>query len=284
MNKILDSAVDWLMEQQRMERGLFLMIDSLAEPNPIPELFAADLMHEYSNLYQGTELDQMAGAGPWLIALPSGFQLERLNGLLNTPERHWGWLASAHHLPLTDHVQHWRDRMLADERGGKVLYRFQDNRVQAHHLTALSDEQKPELMGPIEAMLCWYQGAWCQFTNPAPAQRAESVARPWLAVAEPLDVRKQVQRENLQQWLWQEQAEAVTRLASTQHFPSWLDQQLESAERWGWTDMPQLQFLLSQQLQPELAAATWWQVQEGETPDAHYQRCQQQVSKLRIKH
>lgn len=284
MNTMAHTALHWLTEQHQAGRRLFLMIDSMAEPNPVPALFGADLMQEYVNLYQSTELDDLAEVGPWLIRLPEGSHAQVLADLLDHPQRNWGWLASAQDLALDVYAQHWRERMVSGEQGSRVLYRFQDNRVLGHHLAALPDVHVPMLIGPAEAMLCWHQEAWVCFANPAPAQGAAPTSRPWLEVPEPEYIRNEIQRHNLQQWLWQQHAEATTRLACNEPFQQWLDHQLGTARRWQWESTEQIQFLLQHQLDVALVSAPFWTVQEGETPNEHYQRCRQMIGRLQRSH
>jgi len=44
-----DRVEHWLSEQQAQGRPLLLVIDSLAEPTPLPSLFSTDLVHSYAN-------------------------------------------------------------------------------------------------------------------------------------------------------------------------------------------------------------------------------------------
>ena len=46
-----DTAADWLADQMAQQRELLLIVDRLAEPDPIEALFSADLMQDYVNLY-----------------------------------------------------------------------------------------------------------------------------------------------------------------------------------------------------------------------------------------
>ena len=119
----------WLSEQPAQNRRLLLVIDSLAEPDPLPGLFSADLVHSYANLYQGTEVAEMASVGPWLIML-NELNLTQLASLTDAPEQNWGWLASVEHADMAALTQHWQSRIFADEQGQRSLYRFQDNRLE----------------------------------------------------------------------------------------------------------------------------------------------------------
>lgn len=274
-----DPAVHWLTEQQRAGRELFLVIDRLAEPDPIPELFRANLMDDYVNLYSGTEWDALADIGPWLIRIPAQHSVASTH-LWEAPEGNWGWLASASQLSLADLANHWRERLLIEGPSGKALYRFQDNRVMAHHLAALSAVQIPLLLGPLYAALCWAGDAWQITENTAPAHHAASQGRPWLDVPEPPHVTRSIQRKNAYDWLWTQHPQATTRLANARPLMEWLDSQLDTATEWGWEQSEQLEFLLTHQLDPELAHSSFWVAREGEAPDQHYQRCRQAVVDL----
>lgn len=272
LNEAAHVAAAWLAEQQQLDRDLFLIVDRLADPDPIPELFALDLMQDYINLYQASEWDDMASISPWLVRAPDG-QVEQLVGLLNTPQRNWGWLASASQLDLSKLTLHWQDRLVIEQGGSRALYRFQDNRVIAHHLQSLTRQQLPLLMGPLQSALCWHKDAWLITNNPSPGFYTLPFDRPWLDVPEPATIQRDILSHNLQQWLWSEHSSETTRLASTEPLAPWLSRQLGTAERWGWHDMEQIHFLLRHQLDPAAADHAAWAAQDGETPEVHYRRC-----------
>lgn len=273
---MIEVAQDWLTEQLAQQRELVLVIDSLAEPDPIKALFSADLMQDYVNLYQGTEFADMAEVGPWLVRLHNP-DAELIQALLNTPERDWGWLASAEHIDLAALAQHWQERLLIDEQEQRALYRFQDNRVIARHLAQLSDTQRPLLLGPLHRALCWDGKAWQSINNPHPALYPAPFDKPWQELAEPEAVTQEVQRHNLELWLWQNHSAATAQLAETQPLSSWLDEQLGKAESWQWQSLERIQFLLRYQLDPALAIHLAWAPVENETADAHFARSSKEL-------
>lgn len=262
---------DWFDEQQAEQRQLLLILDSLAEPNPVQGLFASDLMQQYVNLYQDTAVAEMTEVGPWLVLL-SESDPAQIQSLLDSPERNWGWLASAKHLDLTALSQHWRDRMLIEEHGQRSLYRFQDNRVIARHLREIDEAQRPLLLGPLISALCWDGQCWQRFDNSRPDQYPTPFETPWLAIAEPETVQHHIKRHNLELWLWQNHSSATTDLAETQLLSDWLDQQLDKARRWNWRSEEHLHFLLRHQLDPALAEHPAWTPAEYETTEAHFAR------------
>lgn len=140
LTDIPQAAATWLANQQHLGRDFFLIIDRLAEPDPIPELFALDLMQDYVNLYQVCEWEELESISPWLIRIDHS-QVGQLSTFLNAPQRNWGWLASATQLELPDLTTHWQDRLVSEQHGARALYRFQDNRVVGHHLQSLANQQ-----------------------------------------------------------------------------------------------------------------------------------------------
>jgi hypothetical protein len=264
-------AADWLAEQIAQQRELLLVVDRLAEPDPIKALFSANLMQDYVNLYQSTELADMTDVGPWLVRVHIPCS-EFIQTLLDTPERGWGWLASAERVDLAVLAQHWRERMLINEQEQRALYRFQDNRVIAHHLHGIEEIQRPLLLGPLSSALCWDGQCWQCFDNPRPDQCPAPFETPWLAIAEPETVQHYISRHNLELWLWQNHSKATAELAETRLLTDWLDQQLDKARRWNWLAEQQLHFLLLHQLDPALAEHSVWAPAEHETAEAHFAR------------
>lgn len=269
----------WISEQQAAGRELFLTIDRLAEPDLIPILFGLDLMQDYTNLYTGTDFDDLKDIGPWLIKIPS-LKSSAFSFLFDTPEQNWGWLASADKLELTALCTHWRERMLITKAERKALYRFQDNRVIAHHLANLMPKQRPLLMGPLHSLLCWHQGEWAVWDNPTPAVQNSPTSTPWLDIPEPTETRNAIRQHNLQQWLWEQHPAAVTQLVQREPLQNWLQRQLETARQWNWESIEQLHFLLQHQLKPQVANQPFWAKQPGETAAAHYQRCRNALANI----
>jgi hypothetical protein len=266
-----DSVDHWLSEQQAQNRQLLLVIDSLAEPAPLPRLFSADLVHSYANLYQGTEVAEMASVGPWLIVL-NELNLTQLASLTDAPEQNWGWLASVEHADMAALTQHWQSRIFADEQGQRSLYRFQDNRIVARHLAELDASQRPLLLGPLTSALCWDDHDWQWFDNAQPSEYPEPFEKPWLSIPEPEHVRRAVTHHNLELWLWENHTHETTKLAETRVLSEWLDRQLDKAKEWHWHSEPQLHLLLRYQLDPAVADHPAWLPADQETPKAHYSR------------
>ncbi|UVE17754.1 DUF4123 domain-containing protein [Pseudomonas sp. LS44] len=269
---MIDHARHWLQTQSSLARELWLIVDRLAEPDPIQQLFGADLMQDYVSLFQDSAVADMAELGPWLVRLPDG-HAPLLQAWLAEPERAWGWLASAEPLDLQVLANHWRSRMLVDDNGQRSLYRFQDNRVITRHLLALSAEQRALLLGPLSSTLSWDGGAWQTIDNPSPGLYSVPTPAPWLHLPEPEQVTAAIQRHNLELWLWQNHTSALCQALETQPFDSWLDERLAQGNGWGWRSSESLQFLLEQHLNPALADHSAWLPQPGETAEIHLARC-----------
>lgn len=278
---MIELAQRWLDDQRFQQRDLFLIVDRLAKPDPVNGLFGAGLMQDYVNLYQGTEFADMADVGPWLVRL-TDTDAPFLHGLLEAPQQNWGWLASADSLDLPVLAQHWRERMLIDEQEQRALYRFQDNRVIARHLAELGETQRPLLLGPLNSALCWDGQAWQSIHNPRPGLYPAPFEKPWQEIAEPEAVTQEIQRHNLEQWLWQNHSAATAQLAETQPLSSWLDAQLGKAKNWQWQSLEHIQFLLQHQLQPALVEHSTWAVLENEKPDAHFARCSRELTATEV--
>ncbi|MEK0361416.1 DUF4123 domain-containing protein [Pseudomonas sp. CBC3] len=268
-----DQVRQWLDEQQAQQRQLLLIIDSLAEPSPIQELFVSDLMQDYINLYHGTEFADLADIGPWLVAV-SASEVAQIQPMLDAPERNWGWLASADRIDLTALAQHWRERMQVDEKGQRSLYRFQDSRVIARHLAELAPAQQPLLLGPLNSALCWDGECWQCFDNARPGQYPAPFEAAWLTLPEPDTVVREIQRHNLTLWLWQQHPTLTAKLAERVVLDAWLNEQLNQAELWQWHSPEQQRFLLQYRLNLVLVAHSFWTPRPVESPEQHFLRCQ----------
>jgi Domain of unknown function (DUF4123) len=272
METNVSTPAHWLSEQTGQQRGLILVIDRLAESNPLAQLFIANVMHDYVNLYQDSELSELAEFGPWLVRLDPT-HITDIKTLLDNPQQDWGWLASFKDADLKQIAQHWRERMVIVENGQRSLYRFQDNRVIAQDLPALNEQQLPLLLGPLCSALYWDEQRWLSTDNPRPADCPPPFATPWVDLPERESILSENARQNLEGWLWESHSGATLRLSETQGLVPWLEQQLAHAKQWRWTSLESVQFLLEHRLNPDRAQHPDWAVQAGESPDMHFARC-----------
>lgn len=270
----------WLKEQALRGRQCVLVINPMARPDPLASLFAVAPINEYIRLYQGTAFDALAALGPWLVRADAD-SVKAVNHLLGMADPQWGWFASAEQLDLNALAAHWRARMVIPENSQRWLYRFHDNLVIARHLQGLEPEQLPLLLGPLASALCWDGEQWRCFDNPRPGIVAEPFDRPWLRLAQPQEQQEQALLAHLQDWLWENHAEATQRLLQSEALSPWLEYQLAQARARGWPHIEDLYFQLEWQLDPELANHSVWQRKPGETPDMHMGRCLRDLPGLR---
>lgn len=277
------SPSQWLTEQRTHQRQLVVIANPMAEPNPIPTLFANAPVRDYVKVYQGTPFDNLAPLGPWLVRIDTS-SMAALSVLLQSPEHHWGWVASADQLDMNEVVAHWQARMLIHDDGQRAFYRFQDNRVISRHLQALDKEQIPSLLGPLCSALCWDGKQWMSVDNPIPGNYPEPFDTPWLRVPPSADQAVSEQKTLLETWLWENHLEATQQLLARETLAPWLQAQLNKANNWGWTSEEQIHFLLEHQLDGELASHPAWSPRTHEASDAHFVRAQHDILLARSSH
>jgi len=263
----------WLNEQTKLNRTLVLVLDSLAEPNPVPVLYSAGLMQRSVQLYRRTQYADFAAISPWL-ALQDNVSASAFQALLADPERHWGWIGSMETPDLDALTQHWQARMVIEEEGNRSLFRFQDNRVIARCLASLTEPERPLLLGPMSSVLFWDERQWSSVDNPKPGSYHVPNPAPWLRTPESAERSRGILRDNLKRWLLVYHAEAAASLSETRNVSEWLEEQLDLLESWQWNTPEQRAFMLSLRLDPKCAEDVAWQPLPGETPQTHFARCQ----------
>ena len=264
-NSLLPSV--WLNEQRRQQRQLVLIANPMAEPNPVPPLFAQAPIGDYVKLYQGTEFDSLAALGPWLLHIGSS-ATPALSALLQTPQQNWGWVASVAHLHMHEIAAHWRARMVVHDNNQRAFYRLHDNRVMARHLQALDHQQRPLLLGPFSSALCWAGQHWVVVENPSPGLYPEPFDTPWLAAPPSSSSSAATTLEHLAAWLMEHHAAATQQLLTRTPLVPWLQTQLDAANRWGWHSQEHVYFLLKHQLIAELVDHPAWLPRPNEAPAA----------------
>ncbi|WP_409318974.1 DUF4123 domain-containing protein [Pseudomonas sp. KCJK9016] len=268
-----DALNNWLGEQSRLNRVLILVLDCLAEPNPVTPLYSAGVMQRSVQLYRRTEFAQFAAISPWLTELenPGG---EAVTQLLDDPQRNWGWIGSMDKADLDSLTQHWIARMVIDEDGDRSLFRFQDNRVLARCLANMKDTEWPLLLGPISSVLYWDEDQWKSADNSRPGMYAVPNPAPWLQVPTPPERTREILRANLKRWLLVYHAETAAKLSETRPILEWLEEQMDLLEAWQWNAPEQREFMLTLRLAPQNAGDVAWQPLPGETPKKHFERCE----------
>lgn len=272
-----DVLNNWMGEQSRLNRVLILVLDSLAEPNPVTPLYSAGVMQRSVQLYRRTEFSQFAAISPWLTELhnPGNDAFRRL---LDDPERNWGWIGSMDRADLDSLTQHWIARMVIDEDGDRSLFRFQDNRVLARCLANMKDSELPLLLGPIGSVLYWDENQWKSADNSRSGMYPVPNPEPWLRNPESGEQARSILRENLKRWLLTYHLEAAATLAETRVVSEWLEYQLDLLDVWGWQLPEQRELMLSRRLSEQCMQDVAWSPLPNETSLEHFERCKRVFS------
>jgi hypothetical protein len=268
-----DALNNWLGEQSRLNRVLILVIDSLAEPNPVTPLYSAGAMQRSVQLYRRTEFAQFAAISPWLVELQNPGN-EEFRKLLDDPQRNWGWIGSMEKSDLDSLTQHWIARMVIDEDGDRSLFRFQDNRVLARCLVNMKESEWPLLLGPISSVLYWDEQQWKSTDNGNPSMYPVPNPAPWLRNPESGEQARSVLRENLKRWLMIYHVDAAAALAETRVVSEWLEDQMDLLDAWSWQLPEHRELMLSRRLSEPCMQDIAWEPLPTETPQEHFARCQ----------
>lgn len=272
----MNPLAQWLQAQVEQWRSLYLVLESDGQLEERNALICGLSNDRCRNLYIGTPAASMADTGPYLIRLDSA-EHPALQALLHSPERNWGWLASAESADLDTLCTHWQARMIKGERPNQALYRFHDNRVLARALAFLQPEQRADYLGPLTSVCYWQADHWQTVTNPNPGVRPLPADPPWFNTPIPEAVFAGVQFDNARRYLVREHTERLLKLAEQQDLETWLQDQLDLARTWEWREPEQIHFLLTQGLHAagqELPEA--WLPRLGETPSMHFERLYQE--------
>lgn len=254
----MNTLEHWLQEQARHGRHLYLVLDSdgqLAECNALISKLGVD---QYRNLYTGTPANSLASIAPWLFLLDA-VEHPVLQALFNTPERHWGWLASAASCDVDGLTAHWQDRLVTGERPNQALYRFHDNRVLGRALAYLQPEQRADYLGIMTSVCYWHAEGWTVTDNPNPGAHPLPTDPAWCHTPTPEAIFKSIQFDNTRRYLVRENTDTLLNLTQQQDFDSWLHGQLDLAHTWGWQEPDSVHFLLTQSLQaPDYTLPKTW--------------------------
>lgn len=273
----MKSVEQWLYEQVRLGRGLYLVLDSDGALDARDALIAEVGHERYRAVYRSTPAHSLASAGPYL------FQLDRaaphlLAALLKAPEADWGWLATAPATELDALTQHWRDRLVVGEPPHQRLYRFHDNRVLGRALAHMPAEHHPSYLGPIASVCYWQAEQWNVHDNPAPGTHPVPPEPQWLNIPTPQATYTAVQFDNIRRYLMREHTDLLAALAEHQDIDTWLRTQLDLATTWNWQAPDALYFLLTQSLRAaDYTLPTFWLPRPGETPEQHIERVRQEA-------
>jgi len=262
----------WMADQQRSGHSLCLILDSENERDIRQLLLSSSQFEQYVSVYEGTDIADLADAGPFIFTLDQSGD-SRIAELLKHPQRDWGWLASLQKGDLPKLIKHWHERLLIGTRPHQALYRFHDNRVLARALEQLSAEACPAYLGPAVSVCYWDGADWKTANNPAPDSYPVPSDPLWLRTPVHPSQANEILRINAHRYLLAEHVKAYADLAELHDPDVWLRDRLLQADAWGWHEPQQLEFLLVQSLQaPAYTLAAHWQVRAGETPAEHFER------------
>ncbi|MBD8604599.1 DUF4123 domain-containing protein [Pseudomonas sp. CFBP 8771] len=273
----MNTLEQWLQEQTKQGRHLYLVLDSdgqLEERNTLVSEVGVD---RYRNLYTGTPADSLANVAPYLFHLGAA-EHPVLRALLNTPDRHWGWLASAASSDLDALTTHWQNRLVTGERPNQALYRFHDNRVLGRALAYLQPEQRADYLGLMTSVCYWQAEHWTVTDNPNPGVHPLPTDPAWSHTPTPEATFKSIQFDNTRRYLVREHTDKLLDLAQQQDIDTWLRGQLDLAHSWGWQEPDSIHFLMTQSLQASgYTPPKTWLPQPNETPTMHFDRVYQEA-------
>lgn len=258
----------WMAQQQQAGRRLCLVLQGESEARGA--LLATRTVAQYCSLYGQTVAAELAADGP-VILLLDPVNEPALVGLLQDPQRHWGWLGSLPGDDLSSAIGHWRDRLVVGPAGRQALYRFHDNRTLARALGHLPAQAWPAFLGPLISVCYWQGERWCCGDNPAPGAYPVPDPAPWLEVPNPRA--REILQANILRYLLTEHSETLIQLAEFQDPRIWLEQVLEQARAWQWKRPEQLEFLVVRRLVEATGdVVIRWQPMRGEAAEDHFQR------------
>ena len=266
---------NWLTNQQNQERTCYLLIDTLAMPNPLKQIFEMPLtnVNDFVCIYKQTEFALLEEISPWLIPINEALY-HAIQPLLTTPENNWGYLLSmSNQYTQHDLTKHWQDRMVIEEIP-RSLYRFQDNRIIVRHLSQLDTEHVPLLLGPIDCVIAWddERKKWQTFINNDPKLRPNPEYRPWLLVPEPQPIDDQIRLKNTMKWLLNNYRDRVYD-SGIYSLYEWVEASLIQTDVWQWTSKEQQHFYILARLEQTKRDDLRWFPFVGEPPDEHFRRC-----------
>lgn len=142
------NTTQWLTETD--SSPVYLMVNVLADPNPVEILYANNWVEDAFRIYDSTPLAHITAQSPWLILLKTSSYpvLGRLmdSGAFSDPS--WGW-AYRSSQSLQENLDHWRRRQLVTLKGNTVILRLADSRVAGILFPAMNKEDWRILMTPV---------------------------------------------------------------------------------------------------------------------------------------
>jgi hypothetical protein len=264
--------VQWMAHQLQLGHSVCLILDSDAAPAMHQDLLRQRTAAQYRSVYSETAVADLATAGPFIFLIDD-LDPSLLDDLIERPRRDWGWLASIQICAIEALVTHWRERLLIGERPQRALYRFHDNRVLTRALAHLPESAYPEYLGPVISACYWQGEHWATAENPTPAEYPVPDAPQWLSIPAPVSQERAVLLANIGQYLLAEHSQDLAQLGENQSPHTWLTEQLNLAQQWGWQTSEQLHFLIVERLREmHTPGIKSWDPLPEEQARAHFER------------
>lgn len=235
MNEIL--ALREQMQKGQPSGSVFVIIDSLHEPNPIPLWAEEGWAKQMVPLYYQTPMKSLLKASPWLLELEVAKGSEIAAWVDRQQETPWGW-AYTSELPWQAQMQHWRNhlRILID--GQLRAVRLQDPRVLGLWLQQGDIALWQGLLAPVTTLRLPNQVVYSRPAEVSPIETPLPWALPpGLSTAwHHSNYGLKVKASNLEYQLWEQDGELAEALY--QHggeldlqLEAWLTQQIKQGVR-----------------------------------------------------
>lgn len=272
----------WLTEQQQNQQAIYLMLDPLAEPNPVATLLTSQAIVGYTWLLHNTPYESLRYASPTIIQI-ADINNQGVQELINHPEQDWGWFFSTNpQVTMEQLIEHWQARLILIYKQQEVFYRFQDNRVIVRALKGIPPDKYYQLLGQINQVALWNKSEWQIYANESPIDYPLTTKENLIwALPEPQEVTQQTNLENLFDWAINTFADEVFINAKFGgiSFKEWLKEQLSLLDTWQWHEESQMLFMIEQRLDYEQRQSVEWQPLPQEPPTQHYERVKARFTK-----
>lgn len=272
----------WLTEQTKQQHSIYLMLDPLAEPNPVATLLTNQAIVGYTWLLHNTPYEGLRHASPSIIQI-ADITNQGVQELINHPEQNWGWFfTTSKQITMEQLIAHWQARLTLIYQQQEVFYRFQDNRVIVRALKAIPQDKYYQLLGQINQIALWDESEWQTYTNQAPRDYPLTSKENLIwALPEPEHVARQIRLENLYDWAINTFADEVfinAKFGGTP-FKDWLKEQLALLDKWQWHKEEQALFMIEQRLVYDQRQSNEWHPLPEETSIQHYERVKAHFTK-----
>ncbi|WP_318839903.1 DUF4123 domain-containing protein [Providencia sp. PROV100] len=163
---------------------IYLLLNTLATPNPTDLLFANDWVEQAFPIYNGTALAHLIGQSPWLVKLkPSAYApLGQLLDRKGLSDNTWGW-AYRSSLDWQYQLRHWQNRQLVELNEELVVLRLMDTRIANVLIPKMREVDWSVLMTPVHEVMLETPSDPAFFESPTrhnPLPIPELQARPFI--------------------------------------------------------------------------------------------------------